>query len=77
MFTLPHQFNGLILYSERNQRALLGLLFDAVAETLLEFGHTELGGKVGFTLAEAGYHAPGRPGRKGQGDRPPARRAVG
>jgi hypothetical protein len=50
VFTLPHEFNGLILYSERNQRALLGLLFDAIAETLLEFGRTELGGKVGFTL---------------------------
>ena len=29
---------------------LLGLLFDAVAKTLLEFGHGEFGGKVGFTL---------------------------
>jgi hypothetical protein len=47
---LPHELNGLILYSQRNQRALLGLLFDAVAQTLLEFGRCELGGKVGFTL---------------------------
>jgi uncharacterized protein (UPF0212 family) len=50
VFTLPHELNGLILYSQRNQRALLGLLFDAVAQTLLEFGRRELGGKVGFTL---------------------------
>ena len=50
VFTLPHEFNGLILYSPRNQRALLRLLFDATAQTLLEFGHCELGGKVGFTL---------------------------
>jgi hypothetical protein len=50
VFTLPHELNGLILYSQRNQRALLKLLFDTVAQTLLEFGHQELGGKVGFTL---------------------------
>jgi hypothetical protein len=50
VFTLPHELNPLILYSERNQRALLGLLFDATAQTLLEFGRTQLGGKIGFTL---------------------------
>jgi hypothetical protein len=50
VFTLPHELNGLTLYSQRNQRALLGLLFDATAQTLLEFGRTHLGGKVGFTL---------------------------
>jgi hypothetical protein len=50
VFTLPHELNALILYSERNQRALLGLLFDATAATLLEFGRNELGGQVGFTL---------------------------
>ncbi|HUT57699.1 MAG TPA: IS91 family transposase [Phycisphaerae bacterium] len=50
VFTLPHEFNGLILYSPRNQRALLGLLFAAVAQTLLTFGRNDLGGKVGFTL---------------------------
>jgi len=50
VFTLPHELNGLILYSQRNQRALLKLLFDAVAQTLLDFGRQELGGKVGFTL---------------------------
>lgn len=50
VFTLPHELNPLILYSERNQRALLGLLFDATAQTLLQFGRSDLGGKVGFTL---------------------------
>jgi len=50
VFTVPHELNQLILWSERNQRALLGLLFDAVAKTLLEFGRTTFGGKVGFTL---------------------------
>lgn len=50
VFTLPHELNPLILYSERNQRALLGLLFDAAAQTLLEFGRSDLGGKIGFTL---------------------------
>ena len=50
VFTLPHDLNGLILYSQRNQQALLKLLFEAVAQTLLQFGRQELGGKVGFTL---------------------------
>jgi hypothetical protein len=50
MFTLPHEINPLILKSEINQRVLLKLLFDATAETLLEFGRGEFKGKVGFTL---------------------------
>jgi hypothetical protein len=50
VFTLPHELNPLILYSERNQRALLGLLFDATSQTLLQFGRSDLGGKIGFTL---------------------------
>lgn len=50
VFTLPHELNRLVLRSERNQRALLKLLFDATAATLLEFGRQELGGQVGFTL---------------------------
>jgi hypothetical protein len=50
VFTLPHQLHALVRYSERNQRALLKLLFDATAGTLLEFGQRTLGGKVGFTL---------------------------
>ena len=50
VFTLPHEFNPWILTSEENQRALLKLLFDSAAGTLLEFGRGELGGQVGFTL---------------------------
>ena len=50
VFTLPHELNPLLLASERNRRALLDLLFRAVAEVLLTFGHNNLGGKVGFTL---------------------------
>ncbi len=50
VFTLPHELNGLILYSEENRRALLGLLFHAAAETLQSFGQNNLGGKIGFTL---------------------------
>lgn len=50
VFTLPHDVNPLILYSQRNQRALLKLLLDAVAQTLAEFGRGELGGTIGFTL---------------------------
>jgi hypothetical protein len=50
VFTLPHDLNPLILYSERNQRALLRLLFDATASTLSTFGRQELGGQIGFTL---------------------------
>jgi hypothetical protein len=50
VFTLPHELNALILYCEKNQRALLKLLFDASAQTLLEFGRRDLGGKIGFTL---------------------------
>ncbi len=50
VFTLPHEFNALILKSESNQRLLLKLLFDSAAATLLEFGKSELGGQVGFTM---------------------------
>ena len=50
VFTLPHELNPLLLYSERNQRLLLRLLFHAAAETLLQFGRHNLGGQVGFTL---------------------------
>lgn len=48
IFTLPHELNVLIGWSERNQRALLKLLFDAVAETLRSFGRNNLGGQLGF-----------------------------
>ena len=50
IFTLPHELNPLILWSERNQRALLKLLFDAAAQTLLQFGENELGGQIGFLM---------------------------
>ena len=43
VFTLPHEFNEWILASEENQRALLKLLFDSAAGTLLAFGRGELG----------------------------------
>ena len=45
VFTLPHEVNPLVL---ANLRPLVGLLFHAVAETLLTFGRTELGGTLGF-----------------------------
>ena len=50
VFTLPHEFNALILKSESNERLLLKLLFDSAAATLLEFGKSEFGGQVGFTM---------------------------
>lgn len=49
VFTLPHELNALILFSEQNQRALLDLLFKATKETLLEFGRSTFGGQIGFT----------------------------
>lgn len=45
VFTLPHVLNRLIL---ANKRVLLNILFQAVSETLLEFGYTHLRGTVGF-----------------------------
>jgi predicted Zn-ribbon and HTH transcriptional regulator len=45
VFTLPHELNGLIL---TNKKILLSYLFKAVGETLVEFGHTRLGGQIGF-----------------------------
>jgi len=50
VFTLPHELNPLVLFCEENQRLLLNLLFHAAAQTLLAFGHNNLGGQVGFTL---------------------------
>jgi hypothetical protein len=50
VFTLPHELNPLILWSERNERVLLKLLFDAAAQTLLTFGQRELRGTMGVTL---------------------------
>ncbi len=50
VFTLPHQLNALILCHQKNQRAVLNLLFQATAETLLQFGRNNLGGTLGATL---------------------------
>jgi putative transposase/transposase-like zinc-binding protein len=50
VFTLPHQLNALILCHQQNQRAILNLLFQATAQTLLPFGRTNLGGTLGATL---------------------------
>ena len=46
VFTLPHEFNRLIL---AHKKILLALLFKAVSETLLGFGQSRLGGTVGIT----------------------------
>ena len=48
VFTLPHDLNALVLF---NKAVLLKMLFAAAAETLLEFGRNNLGGKMGFTMA--------------------------
>jgi len=50
VFTLPHELNPLVLTSERNRRALWGLLFQAASQTLLAFGRNNLGGTIGLTL---------------------------
>jgi Putative transposase/Transposase zinc-binding domain len=45
VFTLPHELNRLIL---AHKKILLALLFKAVSETLLEFGHTHFKGTLGI-----------------------------
>jgi hypothetical protein len=45
VFTLPHELNRLIL---AHKKIVLGLLFKAVSETLLEFGQSRLGGTLGI-----------------------------
>ena len=45
VFTLPHEFNRLIL---AHKKIVFGLLFKAVSETLLEFGQTRLKGTLGI-----------------------------
>ena len=50
VFTLPHSLNPLIGWNEKNQRALLNLLFHVASRTLLDFGESRLGGKVGITM---------------------------
>ncbi|MFQ5745161.1 MAG: transposase zinc-binding domain-containing protein, partial [Acidobacteriota bacterium] len=47
VLTLPHELNGLVL---AHKRALLKLLFQAGAQTLLQFGQNRFGGKIGFTM---------------------------
>jgi ssDNA-binding Zn-finger/Zn-ribbon topoisomerase 1 len=44
VFTLPHALNVLVL---GNKRRLLGLLFTAASQTLLQFGRHNLGGQLG------------------------------
>ena len=50
VFTLPHELHPLILCHENNQRAVLDLLFQAAAQTLLQFGRNHLGGTLGITM---------------------------
>ena len=45
VFTLPHELNRLIL---AHKKILLTLLFKAVSETILEFGHRRLKGTLGI-----------------------------
>ena len=45
VFTLPHEFNRLIL---AHKKIGLNLMFKAVSETLLEFGQTRLKGTIGI-----------------------------
>jgi hypothetical protein len=44
------KINPLILCHQQNQRAILNLLFQATAQTLLQFGRKNLGGTLGATL---------------------------
>lgn len=46
VFTLPHHLNPLI---RQNRSALLGLLFQAASQTLLEFGRQRLKAQIGIT----------------------------
>jgi hypothetical protein len=45
VFTLPHEFNRLIL---AHKKIVLSFLFKAVSETLLDFGKSRLGGTLGI-----------------------------
>src|SRR6266478_1759715 len=53
VFTLPHELNALIL---TNKKMLLSHLFKAVGETLVDFGHTRLGGQIGFITVLHTWH---------------------
>ena len=45
VFTLPHEFNSLVLF---NKKVVLDILFKAASETLREVAKKRLGGKIGF-----------------------------
>ena len=47
VFTLPHELNPALMH---HRRSVLNLLFTATAQTLLQFGRQNLGGRVGFTM---------------------------
>jgi hypothetical protein len=47
VFTVPHDLNPLIL---AYKRPLLTLLFNAASQTLIQFGHRNLGGQIGCTM---------------------------
>jgi Putative transposase/Transposase zinc-binding domain len=47
VFTVPHDLNPLIL---GHKRPLLRLLFNAASQTLVQFGHRNLGGQIGCTM---------------------------
>jgi len=45
VFTLPHELNAIIL---NNKSLMLNILFKTVSKTLLQFGESNIGGKLGF-----------------------------
>ena len=47
VLTVPHDLNALIL---THKRPLLTLLFNAASQTLVQFGHHNLGGQIGCTM---------------------------
>jgi Putative transposase/Transposase zinc-binding domain len=47
VFTVPHALNPLIL---AHKKPLLTLLFNAASQTLVQFGHRNLGGQIGCTM---------------------------
>jgi len=50
VFTLPHDLNGL---AGSNKKVIYNMLFKSVSETLLEFGQSQFGGKIGFIASLA------------------------
>ena len=62
VLTLPHELNPLIL---GHKRPLLGLLFRAASETLLQFGRCNLGGQLGTTMVLHKVGPPSAPGKPG------------